>query len=29
VQEEYEDCDDGNFSNDDDCPASCRYITID
>ncbi|MCK9523043.1 MAG: DUF4215 domain-containing protein [Proteobacteria bacterium] len=28
VQEEYEDCDDGNFINDDECPNSCRYIII-
>jgi fibro-slime domain-containing protein len=28
VQEEYEDCDDGNFFNDDECPSSCRKILI-
>jgi fibro-slime domain-containing protein len=28
VQEEYEDCDDGNFYEDDECPASCRAIII-
>jgi fibro-slime domain-containing protein len=28
VQEEFEDCDDGNFIDDDDCPASCRIVYI-
>jgi fibro-slime domain-containing protein len=28
VQEEYEDCDDGNFLDGDDCPASCRNIIL-
>ncbi len=28
VQEEYEDCDDGNFFDDDDCPASCIIVFI-
>jgi fibro-slime domain-containing protein len=28
VQEEYEDCDDGNFKDHDDCPSSCRIIVI-
>jgi fibro-slime domain-containing protein len=27
-QPEYEDCDDGNFVNDDDCPNSCRILLI-
>ena len=29
VQREYEECDDGNFINDDECPNSCRKILID
>ncbi|MBN2802956.1 MAG: DUF4215 domain-containing protein [Deltaproteobacteria bacterium] len=28
-QAEFEDCDDGNFIGDDDCPASCRLVSID
>ncbi|MBN2526618.1 MAG: DUF4215 domain-containing protein [Deltaproteobacteria bacterium] len=28
VQEEFEDCDDGNFRSDDDCPSSCRLIIV-
>ena len=28
LQEEYEDCDDGNFFDDDDCPSSCIFINI-
>lgn len=28
LQKEYEDCDDGNFSNGDDCPSSCRLIRV-
>jgi len=28
LQEEYEDCDDGDFDNDNQCPISCRIITI-
>ncbi|MBN2526619.1 MAG: DUF4215 domain-containing protein [Deltaproteobacteria bacterium] len=28
VQSEFEDCDDGNFFNDDDCPNSCREIIV-
>ncbi len=29
LQPEFEQCDDGNFIDDDDCPSSCRYIGID
>ncbi|MBN2528596.1 MAG: DUF4215 domain-containing protein [Deltaproteobacteria bacterium] len=28
VQDDFEDCDDGNFTDDDDCPSSCRIILI-
>lgn len=28
VQMEYEDCDDGNFFDDDDCPSSCHIVYI-
>ncbi len=28
VQEEHEHCDDGNFSDGDECPASCRQVII-
>jgi len=28
IQEEYENCDDGNFFDDDECPASCRIVYI-
>jgi fibro-slime domain-containing protein len=28
VQEGYEDCDDGNYFDDDECPASCRIVYI-
>ncbi|EDM78420.1 putative lipoprotein [Plesiocystis pacifica SIR-1] len=28
VQEEFEDCDDGNFYNDDECPSSCIIVVI-
>jgi fibro-slime domain-containing protein len=28
IQEDYEDCDDGNFFDDDDCPSSCRHLVL-
>lgn len=28
IQVEYEDCDDGNYVNDDECPNSCKFIFI-
>ncbi len=28
IQEEYENCDDGNYRNGDDCPSSCRIFEV-